>query len=210
MTLTLTELLPYAGALALLVATPGPVVAALIARSATGGVRAAVPLAAGVGGRRRGLAAPARMLGIGVVAGVWAELPAGAALRRRGDPGLDGGAAVRTRRGGGAAATAGGLGRESGWAGFTAGLMVIAGNPKAILFYMGVLPGFFDFRTLTPAGHGGDLPGLGAGAVPRQPRPGRRSSPGRGAGWPTRWRCSGRMWRPGLALVAVGVAIALG
>jgi threonine/homoserine/homoserine lactone efflux protein len=43
-----------------------------------------------------------------------------------------------------------GLGREPGWAGFTAGLMVIAGNPKAILFYMGVLPGFFDFRTLTP------------------------------------------------------------
>ena len=28
--------------------------------------------------------------------------------------------------------------------------MVIAGNPKAILFYMGVLPGFFDFRRLTP------------------------------------------------------------
>jgi threonine/homoserine/homoserine lactone efflux protein len=40
--------------------------------------------------------------------------------------------------------------RESPLAGFTAGLMVIAGNPKAILFYMGVLPGFFDFRRLTP------------------------------------------------------------
>ena len=39
--------------------------------------------------------------------------------------------------------------RESPLAGFTAGLMVIAGNPKAILFYMGVLPGFFDFRRLT-------------------------------------------------------------
>ena len=38
---------------------------------------------------------------------------------------------------------------EARSAGFTAGLMVIAGNPKAILFYMGVLPGFFDFRTLT-------------------------------------------------------------
>ena len=49
MTLTWAMILPYAGALALLVATPGPVVAALIARAATGGVRAAVPLAAGVG-----------------------------------------------------------------------------------------------------------------------------------------------------------------
>jgi threonine/homoserine/homoserine lactone efflux protein len=26
---------------------------------------------------------------------------------------------------------------------------VIVGNPKAILFYMGVLPGFFDLRTVT-------------------------------------------------------------
>jgi threonine/homoserine/homoserine lactone efflux protein len=28
-------------------------------------------------------------------------------------------------------------------------LTVIAGNPKAILFYMGVLPGFFDLKALT-------------------------------------------------------------
>ncbi len=35
------------------------------------------------------------------------------------------------------------------WAGFLAGLMVILGNPKAILFYMGVLPGFFDLQSLT-------------------------------------------------------------
>ena len=27
------------------------------------------------------------------------------------------------------------------WAGFVAGLALILGNPKAILFYMGVLPG---------------------------------------------------------------------
>ena len=31
------------------------------------------------------------------------------------------------------------------WAGFAAGVLVILGNPKAILFYLGVLPGFFDF-----------------------------------------------------------------
>ena len=31
--------------------------------------------------------------------------------------------------------------------GFAAGLGVIAGNPKAILSYAGVLPGLFDFRT---------------------------------------------------------------
>lgn len=35
------------------------------------------------------------------------------------------------------------------WAGFLAGLVVIIGNPKAILFYMGLLPGFFDLSALT-------------------------------------------------------------
>lgn len=34
-------------------------------------------------------------------------------------------------------------------AGFLAGLAVIIGNPKAILFYMGMLPGFFDLGALT-------------------------------------------------------------
>ncbi|MCU0856433.1 MAG: LysE family transporter, partial [Rhodobacteraceae bacterium] len=35
------------------------------------------------------------------------------------------------------------------WAGFAAGVAVIIGNPKAILFYMGVLPGFFDLTRVT-------------------------------------------------------------
>ena len=34
-------------------------------------------------------------------------------------------------------------------AGFLAGVAVILGNPKAILFYMGVLPGFFDITRVT-------------------------------------------------------------
>ena len=36
------------------------------------------------------------------------------------------------------------LTRPGLWAGFIAGVLVIIGNPKAILFYMGILPGFFD------------------------------------------------------------------
>ena len=150
MTLTLAQLLPYAAALAVLAATPGPVVAALIARSATGGVRAAVPLAAGVavGDVAWPLLA---MLGIGVVSGVWADFLlvlryAGAVILV-----LMGVQLVRRAEAAALAVTGGGLGRESGWAAFSAGLMVIAGNPKAILFYMGVLPGFFDFRRLTPS-----------------------------------------------------------
>jgi threonine/homoserine/homoserine lactone efflux protein len=29
-------------------------------------------------------------------------------------------------------------------------MVAILGNPKAVLFYMGVLPGFFDLREVTP------------------------------------------------------------
>jgi threonine/homoserine/homoserine lactone efflux protein len=36
-------------------------------------------------------------------------------------------------------------------AGFIAGLAAILANPKAILFYMGMLPGFFDLTGLTAA-----------------------------------------------------------
>ena len=149
MTLTPAQILPYAAALAVLAATPGPVVAALIARSATGGVRAAVPLAAGVavGDILWPLLA---MFGIGVVSGGWASFLvvlryAGAVILV-----IMGVQLVRRADAAALAVTSGGLGRESGWAAFSAGLLVIAGNPKAILFYMGVLPGFFDFRTLTP------------------------------------------------------------
>jgi threonine/homoserine/homoserine lactone efflux protein len=41
------------------------------------------------------------------------------------------------------------LTRPGMWAGFAAGVAVILGNPKAILFYMGVLPGFFDLSAVT-------------------------------------------------------------
>ena len=34
--------------------------------------------------------------------------------------------------------------------GFTIGLLVIFSNPKAILFYIGIMPGFFDLSRLTP------------------------------------------------------------
>ena len=42
------------------------------------------------------------------------------------------------------------LTRPGMWAGFIAGVVVILGNPKAILFYMGILPGFFDLTEVTP------------------------------------------------------------
>jgi len=53
------------------------------------------------------------------------------------------------RRAGASAGTDEELSPSGRGAGFAAGLAAILGNPKAILFYMGALPGFFD------------LPGMG-------------------------------------------------
>ena len=41
------------------------------------------------------------------------------------------------------------LHKKSELAGFTAGLLVIIGNPKAALFYLGILPGFFNLTEFT-------------------------------------------------------------
>jgi threonine/homoserine/homoserine lactone efflux protein len=41
------------------------------------------------------------------------------------------------------------LTRPGLWAGFSVGLAAVIGNPKAILFYMGALPGFFTLGSLT-------------------------------------------------------------
>lgn len=148
MTITGVQLAAYAAALAALVATPGPVVAALIARAATGGVAAAVPLAAGVavGDLLWPLLA---MLGLGVLAGVMADVMT--VLRLVGAAILVwmGVSLVRHAEAAAVRASAGGA-SERRLAGFAAGVSIIAGNPKAILFYLGILPGFFDFARLTP------------------------------------------------------------
>jgi threonine/homoserine/homoserine lactone efflux protein len=43
------------------------------------------------------------------------------------------------------------LTRPGAWAGFAVGVAAVIGNPKAILFYMGVLPGFFDLSRVNGA-----------------------------------------------------------
>ncbi len=146
MTITGFELLLYAGALAILFLTPGPVWIAIVARTLTGGYRAAWPLALGVaiGDIVWPLLA---MLGITWILSVFAGfmtflrfaasiifIAMGALIIRNADKEI----ATDTR-----------LTRPGMWAGFAAGVAVILSNPKAILFYMGVLPGFFDLSKLT-------------------------------------------------------------
>ncbi|APX89965.1 lysine transporter LysE [Brevirhabdus pacifica] len=148
MTVTIAQLAIYAGALFVLFLTPGPVWVALTARAMSGGFHAAWPLAMGV------VVGDVLWPLLAVLGAVWIVdtfegfmtimrwiasgvfLVMGGMLIRHADRSI---------------ATDSRLTRPGMWAGFVAGLAVILGNPKAILFYMGVLPGFFDLSGLRAA-----------------------------------------------------------
>ncbi len=147
MSLTPFDLWLYAGAMLVLFFTPGPVWLALLARGMSGGFAAAWPLALGVavGDILWPLLA---VLGVTWVAATFDGLMValkyvavvmfavmGFLLIRHADRTI----AADSR-----------LTRPGAWAGFMAGLAVILGNPKAILFYMGMLPGFFELTAVTP------------------------------------------------------------
>jgi threonine/homoserine/homoserine lactone efflux protein len=145
-TVTAYELGLYALGMAGLWAVPGPVWVALLARALSGGMAAAWPLAVGValGDLIWPLLA---ILGLSWVESAYGDilsllrwaaamifLAMGVMLIRK--SGSLGGADSR-------------LTKPGIWAGFSVGLAAVIGNPKAILFYMGALPGFFTLGTLT-------------------------------------------------------------
>ena len=146
MTVSFHELFLYALGMAGLWAVPGPVWVALTARSLSGGFAAAWPLAVGValGDLIWPLSA---ILGLGWIESVYGDFLAvlrwvaaviflvmGVLLIRK--PAATMNADSR-------------LTRPGMWAGFTVGVAAVIGNPKAILFYMGALPGFFTLDRLT-------------------------------------------------------------
>ena len=141
MTVSFSDLLFYAGALLVLFATPGPVWVALLARAMSGGFAAAWPLAVGVtiGDALWPLVA---IFGLTWIVAQFSQfmtvmhwvaaltfLVMGLLLIRNASKGIS---------------ADGRLTKPGRWAGFATGVAVVIGNPKAILFYMGVLPGFFD------------------------------------------------------------------
>lgn len=146
MTITGYEMLLYSGALAILFLTPGPVWVAVVARTLAGGYRAAWPLALGVavGDVVWPLAA---ILGITWILSVFAGFMTVLRWAASAIFILMGVAIIRDA--GRVIENDNQLTRPGIWAGFGAGIAVILGNPKAILFYMGVLPGFFNLSGLT-------------------------------------------------------------
>ncbi len=146
MTISQGDLWLYCGALLILFLTPGPVWLALIARGMTGGFQAAWPLAFGVaiGDVVWPLVA---VMGITWILSVFDTFMLVLRWVACGVFVIMGVALIR--HAGAAISTDGRLTRPGAWAGFVAGVVAILGNPKAVLFYMGVLPGFFDLRTVT-------------------------------------------------------------
>lgn len=146
MTLTPQDMALYAGALFVLFITPGPVWLAIVARTLSGGVRAAVPLALGVvvGDMLWPLLA---VLGVSWIVSEVSSLMA--VLRVVAVAMFAGMGLLLILNAGKGISADSRLTRPGFWAGFAAGLAAILGNPKAILFYMGVLPGFFDLSRVT-------------------------------------------------------------
>jgi len=146
MTITAADLLLYCGALLILFLTPGPVWLAMMARALSGGFQAAWPLALGValGDVLWPLVA---VLGITWILSVFDTMMEVLRWIASGVFILMGLALIR--QAGDKISTDSRLTRPGMWSGFLAGIIAILGNPKAVLFYIGVLPGFFDLRSVT-------------------------------------------------------------
>ena len=145
MTVTPWQLVVYMAGMAALWAVPGPVWVALLARSLSGGFASAWPLAVGV--VLGDLMWPAlAIFGLSWIVSVYADflyvLKLVAALTF-GVMGL-----LLIRKSGALLGADSRLTRPGRLAGFITGVAAVIGNPKAILFYMTVLPGFFDLSRL--------------------------------------------------------------
>lgn len=146
MTISPADLWLYAGALVILFLTPGPVLLAMLARSLSGGFRAAWPLALGVsvGDVVWPLIAVLGITWILSVFDTFMEVLKWVACGVFILMGL-----MLLRSASDKISTDSRLTKPGILPGFLAGVAAILANPKAVLFYIGVLPGFFDLRQVT-------------------------------------------------------------
>ena len=145
MTITLWQILVYAAGMAALWAVPGPVWVALMARSLTGGFASAWPMAVGV--VLGDLMWPAiAIFGLAWIVTVYADILHALKLVAAVTFAIMG--LLLLRKSGSLLGADSTLTRPGRWAGFLTGMAAVIGNPKAILFYMVALPGFFDLTRL--------------------------------------------------------------
>lgn len=145
--MTASAYLALAATFAVFALTPGPAVAAIVARAIADGARPALALNAGVltgdllflGLAAAGMAAAARSMGeiftvlrwFGVAYLVWQGLVLWRTQPRASIP------------------TADARHEAQFWRNYAAGLLLMFGHVQAILFYAALLPGFVDMATLT-------------------------------------------------------------
>ena len=146
MTISWHELGLYALGMIGLWMVPGPVWVALLARALSGGMAAAWPLAVGVA--LGDLVWPLlAILGLSWVESAYGDILS--LLRWAAAVIFLAMGVMLTRKSGSLGGADSRLTKPGIWAGFSVGLAAVIGNPKAILFYMGALPGFFTLGTLT-------------------------------------------------------------
>ena len=146
MTISITELSLYFVALLILFLTPGPVWIAIIARTLSGGAKSALSLTFGVS--LGDMLWPIIVFfGLGFLISIYSDIFTlirylaalilsimGLTIILRANKGLE---------------TNQKLTGSGFLAGFLAGFIAITANPKAALFYLTLLPGFFNFAEVT-------------------------------------------------------------
>tara|TARA_B110000438_G_scaffold248271_1_gene250940 strand:- start:52 stop:672 length:621 start_codon:yes stop_codon:yes gene_type:complete len=142
MTITFAQLFLYFGALVILFLTPGPVWIAIIARTVSGGVKSGFSLVLGVS--LGDLLWPIMAyFGLGLLISLYSDIlilvryMAAIILVIMGIQTI-----LASRKG---IKANDDLTKSGFFAGFTAGLIAVTANPKATLFYLTLLPSFFNF-----------------------------------------------------------------
>ena len=142
MTITSAQLLLYFGALIILFLTPGPVWIAIIARTVSGGVKSGMSLVLGVS-LGDFLWPIMTYFGLGLLISLYSDIlilvryMAAIILVIMGIQTV-----LASRKG---IKANDDLTKSGFFAGFTAGLIAVTANPKATLFYLTLLPSFFNF-----------------------------------------------------------------
>ena len=145
MTITNGQLVLYFGALIILFLTPGPVWIALIARTVSGGTKSAISLALGVS-LGDFLWPIVVFFGLGFLVSLYSEILilfrylAAIILTIMGIQTI-----LNSRK---ILYLNSQLTKSGFFAGFSAGFIAVTANPKASLFYLTLLPSFFNFDTI--------------------------------------------------------------
>ena len=147
MTIEWHQLALYAAAYWAMVVTPGPMVAAIAARSAAFGMKSAASLAVGAWVAEK-VWVVAAIFGLALIADYYADVLV--VLRYVGAAWLIYlGAKLIFGRSDMLQADGALVKREPFWHGVATGAMINLGNPKAALFFMALFPGFFDVSVMT-------------------------------------------------------------